>query len=154
MQEEMTPVGRVYLIAQPSVKRNGSMPDLSPLAAHGDLTVLVEAGVYPSYNPDRAINLILTRMDDFDYNYDMVAWAGGDTLSAIMAGIALAELNVPWFWFLRYSRHRDKATGQRLNEGSYQKVKVFMTDVMPPEGQSAMEFDVDEEPDEDAKGNI
>ncbi len=138
--------GRVYLIAQPSVKRNGKTPDLSPLAEHGDVVVLIEAGVYPSHNPDRAFNLISTRMNNFDYTRDMIAWAGGDTLSSIMTGIALADLDVPWFWFLRYERKRDKDTGQRMSEGYYKPVKILMTDITMPDDQTDLGLDdIDEE---------
>jgi hypothetical protein len=131
-------IGKVYLIAQPSVKRNGQSPDLTPLGEHGEITVLIEAGIYPSHNADRATNLINTRLSNFDYNYDMIAWAGGDTIAAIIVGIALADLQIPWFWYLRYERKRCKETGKRLDKGYYKKVKIYTDDMTIPANQTTL----------------
>lgn len=124
----------VYLIAQPTVKRNGSMPKLEPLAEHGDVKVVIPAGEYPTFHPQRALDLVMDKLDDFDYTKDYIAWAGGDTLSAILVGAALAEKDdctdeeepvpIPYFMYLRYERGRDQQ-GNRTDVGAkYVPVKI------------------------------
>ena len=42
---------RVYLICQPSVKRDGSTPDLRALARHGEVVVLLDSGRRVTVDP-------------------------------------------------------------------------------------------------------
>lgn len=117
-------VGRVFLIAQPTVKRDGAFPDLSPLAEHGDIVTVVEATSRATWAPEDTLDMIVKKMLSFDHEIDMVAWAGGDTLTAVMMGNVMAMLGVPYFYWLRYDRKRDRETGERLNEGYYTPIKI------------------------------
>lgn len=105
----------VYLIAQPTVKRNPApgqraTQNIEPLYRHGDVVVLVAAGEYPTFNPERCLSLMEHRMADFDPERDFFAWAGGDTLSAVLVGNLLAQRGVKEIRWLRYERGRDGKT--------------------------------------------
>lgn len=119
---------RVFLIAQPTVKRNGELPDLTPLHEHGDIIILIETGVYPSNNPTAALDLIEKRLESFDYEKDSIAWAGGDTLSAVLTGVILWSMEIPYFHYLRFDRDRDDE-GNRLFTGHYTKIRVDLDEV-------------------------
>lgn len=114
--------GTVYLIAQPTVARNGSTPDLRPLAEHGEIRVLIAAGEYPTFHPERCRRLIEDRLKHFNPETDFLAWAGGDTLAAVMAGMVLADMadenDWPTFRWLRYERGKD-AEGRRTEVGAH-----------------------------------
>ena len=116
--------GRVFLIAQPTVKRDGSYPNLEPLADHGELTTVIEAASKTSRRPDEALHIIARKLVDFNHEEDSIAWAGGGTLPALMIGSVLACKGVPWFWWLRWDRKWDEETGALLDEGHYVKVKI------------------------------
>lgn len=121
---------RVFLIAQPTVARGGRLPDLRPLAEHGAIHVLVPAGDRPTFRPRQTFELISRRLRDQEYDpkVDMLAWAGGDTLAAVLTGIALADLGVEELLWLRYERGRDPRTGERVEEGSrYTPIQVTLT---------------------------
>lgn len=107
----------VYLIAQPTVSRNGSLPKLEPLAEHGDVRVLVPAGDRPAFQPERTLDQIYRRLENFNPNEDFLVWAGGDTLAALLTGVALIDRNVEKFKWLRYERGRD-SDGNRTDEGA------------------------------------
>jgi hypothetical protein len=106
-------VSTVYLIAQPSLDREGRAPDLSSLRAHGELRVVVRSGEYPSSNPQRAMRLVRERMADFNPSTDFVVWAGGDTLAALLVGVVLAEKGCYDVMWLRYDRPRDPNNSHR-----------------------------------------
>lgn len=115
---------RVFLIAQPTIAKNGSLPDLTPLADYGDVTVVVEAGEYPSFRPSESWRRVVSRLQDYDAENDFLAWAGGDTLSAVMIGAALAAQGHRSFRWLRFERGR-LANGERDNmRGKYTPVEV------------------------------
>lgn len=103
--------GRVFLIMQPSVKRDGSAPDLTPLKEHGEVTVLVHAGESPRFHPAQCRDKLIERLKTFDPDKDMLAWAGGDTLAAVLVGAILAdqlwEEEAPEITWLRYERAWD-----------------------------------------------
>lgn len=113
----------VFLISQPSVKRNGETPDLKPLAEHGEVKVLITTGDYPTLHSKRCLGLIEARLADFNADTDFLAWAGGDTLSAVMAGALMERLGVDHFTWLKWQRGWG-ANGQRSDTGHYRAVKV------------------------------
>ncbi len=117
-------VGRVFIIAQPTISRNGHFPDVATLAEHGEVITIVESGIHPFEKPSKAIDALFHRLEDFDRLIDKVVWVGGDTLAAIIAGAVLSELNIPWFWYLKYERYRSKEDGHRLNTGYYRPKKI------------------------------
>lgn len=109
---------RVFLICQPSIRKDGSMPDLKPLAEHGEVILLVHAGDRPTFSPSETKVLqsrIIEKLRDFDPNQDFLVWAGGDTLCAVMTGVALERLEFNRVRWLRYDRGRDPATGRRTD---------------------------------------
>lgn len=118
----------VYLIAQPTVKRNGVQPDLTPLAKFGDVKVVLPSGDNPSRRPSHAVRVIDDRLNNFNPDTDFLVWAGGDTLSAIMVGYLLAEYHITVFTWLRFDREREQGTGRRLETGYYTPVAVDMRD--------------------------
>jgi hypothetical protein len=114
----------VYLIAQPTVSNDGRLPKLEPLAKYGTVRVLVNPGEDPRYKPQRALDLIVKRLADFNPADDYLVWAGGDTLAAVLTGIVLADLSCnddkPFtsFRWLRWERGKDK-WGKRTDEGGH-----------------------------------
>lgn len=116
--------GRVFLIAQPTIAKNGRLPDLTPLADYGDVTVLVEGGEYPSFRPGETWQRVAARLQDFDAEADYLAWAGGDTLAAVMAGAALVALGHRTFRWLRFDRAHTRDGGRDNNSGAYVPVEI------------------------------
>src|SRR4051812_33365204 len=111
---------RVFLIATPTVSKKGEFPKLEPLSEFGDIKIVVENGDYPSFKPEKIFKKVVDRLKDFDAEKDYLAWAGGDTLAAFMAGFALAQMGHHSFRWLRFERGVDRATGKRTNEnGKY-----------------------------------
>lgn len=134
-----TTMGNTYLIMQPSVARNGKMPNLEPLAAHGTLKVLVAAGEYPTFHPGRCLDLIANRLSDYDPERDLIAWVGGDTLAAVLTGVVLADMAAeegwPRFRWLRYERGRTE-DGSRTDVGArYLPIWVPFQKPLPDEDQ-------------------
>lgn len=119
----------VYLIAQPTVRRQGGAPDLTPLAKFGEVRVLVLSGEYPTYNASQVLEKMDKRLDSFDPHQDFLVWAGGDTLAAFMVGALLAnrfaeDRTITHFTWLRFERDR-RADGSRDNErGEYVPIRV------------------------------
>ncbi len=124
----------VYLIAQPSVSRTGELPKLEPLAKFGQIKVLINPGEDPRFGPPRAIELITKRLKDFNPEEDYLAWAGGDTLAAVLTGVVLADLSLErefsHFNWLRFERGSN-AAGERTVEGG-RYVPIVVTLPIPP----------------------
>lgn len=125
----------VYLIMQPTVKRNGELPNLETLKEYGPVQVLVLAGEYPTKDPQRCLDLIRHRLRNFKAETDYLVWVGGDTLAAVLTGVVLADMSyaqehdiavfdeITW---LRYHRPRDPE-GNRTDKGArYFPVKAPM----------------------------
>jgi len=109
----------VYLIAQPSLDREGRAPDTSPLAEHGEVVVLIRAGEYPSNNPQKAVKLLWERLQEYNPETDFLAWAGGDTLAAVLVGMVLMDMGHRGLNWLRYDRPKDpKAPHKRTHIGA------------------------------------
>lgn len=118
----------VHLIAQPSVSRDRKPPSLDPLYEHGPVEVLIQAGEYPTFNPERCLKLVEDRLRNFDPDRDCLAWAGGDALAAVMAGVVLSDMAAEKGWesftWLRYERPVD-GSGKRTHIGAkYTPIKV------------------------------
>lgn len=144
----------VYLIAQPSIARGGSFPKLEPLAVYGEIRVLVQSGEFPTFNPAPCYEKIRERLRDFDPKVDFLAWAGGDTLSAVLAGLVLAEMGIDDFRWLRYERGRDKEDSRkRVDEGSqYWPVDVNLPEPYTDPSQTQL-FDEGDEYDGDQRAS-
>ena len=122
---------RVFLICEPSVKKartaGGALPNITPLFEHGPVTVLLSsADPRPVNSPDRALRLLEQRLDAFDPDHDLLAWAGGDTITALLTGVALERRGVNAVTWLRYDR-AIAPDGSRTDDGArYAPVRVTL----------------------------
>lgn len=117
-------VPTVYLIAQPTVKSGGQLPDLTPLAEYGEVKVLINSGEYPALHPERCRGLIEKRLNTFDPERDFIAWAGGDTLAAVFTGIVLERLGFEKIQWLKFQRGWDSDGNRDPNKSYYRLVAV------------------------------
>lgn len=106
----------VYLIASPSVAKDKAI-NLTPAYEHGEVHVVVPPGKAPVFEAELCMDIIEKHLEDFDPDVDYLLWAGGDALAAIMAGMALANMDIWCFTWLRYERRR-LPNGQRVNDGA------------------------------------
>lgn len=121
-------VPTVYLIAQPTVKRDGKLPDTSPLSEYGEVKVLINSGEYPALHPERCRDLIEQRLAHFDQDRDFIAWAGGDTLAAVFAGVILERMGLHRVRWLKH-QHGWGSDGERdPNKSYYREVNVPIFD--------------------------
>lgn len=117
----------VYLIAQPTVKKNGELPNLRPLAEWGDVRVLVPSGDSPTFNPIRVYDKMEDRLEHYRPGTDYLVWAGGDTLAAVFLGFLMADRGVTKFTWLRYERAK-LPDGTRTDVGAkYMPIEVDLT---------------------------
>lgn len=119
----------VYLIAQPTVSRRSKPPVLDDLYNHGEVQVLCPMGDSPTYDPRHCLDVMEQRLESFDPDVDFIVWAGGDTLSAVFAGMLLAERGIWEFQWLKYERRRLE-DGSRTDDGAkYIPVRVSLCDL-------------------------
>lgn len=114
----------VYLIAQPTVSRNKKPIPLDALYDHGEVCVLCPAGLSPSSKPGDVLVLMENRFLPFDPDVDHLVWAGGDTLSAMFAGMLLAQRDIWEFSWLRYERPRTPDGGRTDVGAKYEPVWI------------------------------
>jgi hypothetical protein len=112
----------VYLIEQPKISKRKAPPNLGPLAEHGDTQLVLPAGNFPTFSSRKCFELIERSLFPdvghvYDPEFDYLVWAGGDTLSAIMVGMLLAEREIFCFKWLRYERKKLE-DGSRTDEGA------------------------------------
>lgn len=120
----------VYLIAQPTVSRRKAPINLKPLYEHGEVQVVLPMSDSPTFNPVTCYEVMEERLSRYDPDVDYLVWAGGDTLSAVMAGMILVNQEEPiWrFIWLRYERHRNE-DGSRTDTGAkYVPVVIDLRD--------------------------
>jgi hypothetical protein len=117
-------VPTVYLIAQPTVKRGGQLPDLTPLAEYGEVKVLINSGEYPALHPERCRDLIEKRLTTFDQDRDFIAWAGGDTLAAVFTGVVLERMGLHRIQWLKFQRGWDNDGERDPDKSYYRAVRV------------------------------
>jgi hypothetical protein len=119
-------MSKVFLIAQPSVSREGTFPKLDALGEHGEVHVLVVQGDSASFRPNKTLDDILRQLAEL-YNpaEDFVVWAGGDTLAAVLTGIALERRGINEMTWLRYDRPYNQELRKRVDEGAkYVPIKI------------------------------
>lgn len=110
----------VYMIATPTIDRRGRTPDYSPARAHGNIKAVLDEGDFPTMRPKECLEKIYQRLEYFDPDKDHLLWAGGDTLSALMAGSVLSDFGIEHVSWLRFDRRRDPTTGERIpTQGIY-----------------------------------
>lgn len=95
------------------------MPDLSDLGRYGEVRVLVHGNESPARRPQRIMDAIEDRFADFDADRDYIVWAGGDTLSAVMLGYLLADMDVTQVRWLRWGNPRDPDNPSQRLPGRY-----------------------------------
>lgn len=124
---------RVYVLAEPSHRRDGEPFDLRPLATHGDLFFVCRSGHRPTSRPDTAYAHIFSKLSEFDSTQgDSLAWVGGDMLAVLLAGVALRELGyvgVPWLRWQR-SKHAD---GTMSAIGEYVRLWISFPETTLPD---------------------
>jgi hypothetical protein len=125
----------VYLIAQPTVSRTKQPIDLSGLYEHGDVQVLCPLGDSPTHRPRECMAVMESRFEPFDPDVDFLVWAGGDTMSAVLVGMLLAERDIYEFTYLRYERKR-LDDGSRTDVGAkYVPIEISVCDLDSAEGE-------------------
>jgi hypothetical protein len=140
-----TPDATVYLICQPSVRGDGSLPDLSGLSEYGRVKVLLQGGEMPHRNPKRTMELLSERLQNYKPHRDFLVWAGGDTLSAVMIGYLLYENGWDRIQWLRFEKKREQGTGRRLDVGHYVRREIDLRD---PQLELGLPHDTDEDDDD------
>ena len=131
MTDPTTTPPRVFLICEPSVKKartvGGGLPNITPLFEHGNVTVLLtSADPRPINHPEQALQLIDQRLDTYHPDHDLLAWAGGDTIAALLTGVALERRGVNAVTWLRYDR-AIAPDGSRTDDGArYTPVRVTL----------------------------
>lgn len=137
-----TSMSKVFLIQQPSMarQREHRPKNMDPLYDHGEIIVLVQAGEHPGFQPERVMRLIRQRLSGFNPKTDYIAHVGGDPLSTLMVGMALADLScdehfpfdsIQW---LRYDRPEDGRGGRTHVGAKYVPTEVVIS---PQESESA-----------------
>lgn len=122
----------VYVISTPTATRRGEVPDLSGLEQYGDVRFIFPRGVLPFHDPDEKLAFISDQLTDFDPTSDYLAWAGGDTLSAVMVGVVLSELEISAFNWLRFERKRDPEGWLIDGSGIYRSYRIPLEDAPDP----------------------
>lgn len=120
----------VYLIAQPTISRRKSPINLQPLYEYGEVQVVLPMSDSPTFKPVACYEVMEDRLSRFDPDMDYLVWAGGDTLSAVLAGMILVNQEDPiWrFTWLRYERYRNE-DGTRTDKGAkYVPVVIDLRD--------------------------
>lgn len=121
----------VYVVHAPRIARDGAMPDLTPAAKFGSLSTLLEAGEHAAMYPDRAREKIAKRMDRFNPEEDFLMWVGGDPVALMIVSAELCRRGILRYTWLRFSRKKDPATGQRTEVPEYYPVIIDVGPVPP-----------------------
>jgi hypothetical protein len=104
-------VSTVYLVAQPSIARDGSVPDTSGLAKFGTVRVIFPSGDRPSRRPTKGLEHAQYVLREFDAVRDCIAYAGGDAYGLLLVGIVLERKLCPSVTLLRFDKPRHAAAG-------------------------------------------
>lgn len=97
--------------------------DVSPAAVYGDIRFVLSPSDRSCSNPELSLGKLFKELEEFRPREDFIVWAGGDPLSAILAGMVLAELGILKFRFLRFEKNRHTKPGQPVT-GFYSPVEV------------------------------
>lgn len=107
----------VYVIQEPHLVRDKStgrsVPrDMTSATQYGALVYVLSTQDSPSNLPAPTLHKMMRGLKDFDPTSDYLLSAGGDPLGPVLAGQAMAQLNMKEYQFLRWDRIRgDRAGG-------------------------------------------
>ena len=97
--------------------------DVSPAAVYGEIRFVLSAGDRTCANPELSMERLRRELSDFNPQQDFIVWAGGDPLSAIVAGMVLIDMGITKFRFLRFEKNRNTKPGDKVT-GFYSPVEV------------------------------
>jgi hypothetical protein len=97
--------------------------DVSPAAVYGEIRFVLSAGDRTCSNPELSMERLRRAFYDFDPKMDFIVWAGGDPLSAIVAGMVMLDLGIKKFRYLRFEKNRNTKPGEPVT-GFYSPVEV------------------------------
>lgn len=97
--------------------------DVSPAGVYGEIQFVLSAGDRTCSNPELSMERLRRALSDFDPIHDFVVWAGGDPLSAIVAGMVMLDLGIRKFRYLRFEKNRHTKPGEPVT-GFYSPVEV------------------------------
>jgi hypothetical protein len=112
----------VFVLAEPSIPKSstGRVIDLTPLNEWSDdVRFLVLRGQFPTFAEDGLYRQVLGSLGQFDPQTDFLVWAGGDALSALMAGMALGSMGIKRFRWLRHERTKLPDGTRDASRGRY-----------------------------------
>lgn len=95
---------KVFVISQPSLRKDGWLPNISGLSKYGEIELLLQPGEDPEQNPRLCLLRLTERLTTFNPDQDYLVWIGGDTLGAVLVGVALADLGFDHVRWLRWQR--------------------------------------------------
>jgi hypothetical protein len=101
--------------------------DVSPAAVYGEIQFVLSTGDRTCANPELSMHRLRQAFADFDPMHDYILWAGGDPLSAIVAGMVMIDMKIRQFRYLRFEKNRNTKPGQPVT-GFYSPVEVRLED--------------------------
>lgn len=114
----------IWRIQEPHCKIEADR-DYTSIAGYGEMRTILGPYDNPSVDATSALdklNAVRTEIQDGDF----ILWAGGDPMSAFLAGVCLAHdkisKRVKW---LRWDKRTD-ASGNRTKHGYYTPVEFFI----------------------------
>lgn len=113
-----------YGLQAPKTTPGEVTKDISSAAKYGKIVYLLEEKDYPSILPGPTLHKIFRGLRDFNPATDYIFHPGGDFFGLLLLGSVLTYLGHGYFNFLRWERHRDPKTGERLLTGLYVPQRV------------------------------
>lgn len=110
----------VFRIQEPPEKVE-CQRDYTSCAGYGEMVTILGTLDNPSVDPkmcvDKVYNVLQTAQPG-----DFVLWAGGDPMSALIAGLVIGELGLTGLKWLRWDKRTD-GNGTRTRHGYYTPVE-------------------------------
>ena len=100
-------------------------PDVNPdgISKHGNVRAIFKAGERASRNPSASLARLIEALRPFRPG-DFISWLGGDTLVAMLAGVALSTLGVSEWKWLRF-----------IGNDEYQVIHVSLDDLVQSDAE-------------------
>lgn len=110
--------GTVFLIQEPNTDK-----DLSSAKQFGKIRPIISAEEKPAQNITGVMNKLYAALEDYNYQTDVICFAGGDPLLEFLTGVAVASLALPEITHLIWNRERSP-DGSRSGSGFYIPKKI------------------------------